>query len=96
MARRFAGRWPRFDGKRGAGGRRRWCAMNAHPTTRALADALRRIAGAAGVIGIAAVLVQAKDEAAKAWYLRQAEFMAFPEDGRVLWLPVEMVVWVGG
>ena len=57
-----------------------------------LADALRRIAGAAGVIGIAAVLVQAKDEAAKAWYLRQAEFMAFPEDGRVLWLPVEMVV----
>ncbi|WP_207623773.1 GNAT family N-acetyltransferase [Rhodobacter calidifons] len=57
-----------------------------------LADALRRIAGAAGVIGIAAVLVQAKDEAAKAWYLRQAEFMAFPEEGRVLWLPVEMVV----
>lgn len=57
-----------------------------------LADALHRIAGAAGVIGIAAVLVQAKDEAAKAWYLRQAEFMAFPEDGRVLWLLVEMVV----
>lgn len=57
-----------------------------------LADALRRIAGAAGVIGIAAVLVQAKDAAARAWYLRQAEFMAFPEDGRVLWLPVEMVV----
>lgn len=61
-----------------------------------LADALRRIAGAAGVIGIAAVLVQAKDEAAKAWYLRQAEFMAFPEDGRVLWLPVEMVVGAVG
>jgi GNAT superfamily N-acetyltransferase len=59
-----------------------------------LADALRRIAGAASVIGIAAVLVQAKDETAKAWYLRQAEFMAFPEDGRVLWLPVEMVVGV--
>lgn len=49
-------------------------------------------AGAAGVIGIAAVLVQAKDEAAKAWYLRQAEFMAFPEDGRVLQLPAGMVV----
>lgn len=61
-----------------------------------LADALRRIVGAAGVIGIAAVLVQAKDEAAKAWYLRQAEFMAFPEDGRVLWLPVEMVVGAVG
>jgi hypothetical protein len=54
-------------------------------------------AGAAGVIGIAAVLVQAKDEAAKAWYLRQAEYMAFLEDGRVLWLPVDMVVGaVGG
>jgi hypothetical protein len=53
-------------------------------------------AGAAGVIGIAAVLVQAKDEAAKAWYLRQAEFLAFPEDGRVLWLPVEIVVGVMG
>jgi hypothetical protein len=38
------------------------------------------------------VLVQAKDETEKAWYLRQAEFMAFPEDARVLWLPVEMVV----
>ena len=58
-----------------------------------LADALRRIAGAAGVIGIAAVLVQAKDEKGrKAWYLRQAEFMAFPEEGRVLWLTVGMVV----
>jgi hypothetical protein len=43
------------------------------------------------------VLVQAKDEAAKAWYLRQAEYMAFLEDGRVLWLPVDMVVGaVGG
>jgi GNAT superfamily N-acetyltransferase len=58
-----------------------------------LADALRRIAGAAGVIGIAAVLVQAKDEKGrKAWYLRRAEFMAFPDEGRVLWLPVEAVV----
>jgi hypothetical protein len=41
-------------------------------------------------IGIAAALVQATVEAAKAWYLRQAEFMAFPEDARVLWLPVGM------
>ena len=57
-----------------------------------LADALRRIAGAATSIGIAAVLVQAKDERAKAWYLRQAEFKAFPEDGRVLWLQVRVVI----
>ncbi|KAF0114755.1 MAG: Gnat family [Rhodobacteraceae bacterium] len=56
--------------------------MNAHPT----------MTHTAPRIGIAAVLVQAKDEAAKAWYLRQAKFMAFPEDGRVLWLPVVTVV----
>ena len=42
------------------------------------------------------MLVQAKDEAAKAWYLRQAEFLAFPDDGRVLWLRVEMVVGAVG
>ena len=54
-------------------------------------------AGAAVVIGIAAVLVQAKDEVAKGWYLGQAEFLVFPEEGRVLWLPVGMVVGaVGG
>jgi hypothetical protein len=47
-------------------------------------------------IGIAAVLVQAKGAGAKALYLRQAEFMAFPEDGRVLWLPVETVVGAVG
>jgi hypothetical protein len=50
-------------------------------------------ADAASVTGLAAVLVQTKDEAAKAWHLRRAKFMAFPEDRRVLWLPVETVVW---
>jgi hypothetical protein len=34
---------------------------------------------AAGVIAIATVLVQVTDEAVKAWYLLQAEFMALPE-----------------
>ncbi len=53
-----------------------------------LADALRRIAGAAQSIGIAAVLVQAKDEAARAWYLGQAEWLEFPAGTRTLWLPV--------
>ena len=53
-----------------------------------LADALRRIAGAAQSIGIAAALVQAKDEAAKAWYLGQAEWLEVPAGGRTLWLPV--------
>jgi len=52
-----------------------------------LADALRRIAGAAESIGIAAVLVQAKDEAARAFYLAQAEWLEFPAGSRTLWLP---------
>jgi GNAT superfamily N-acetyltransferase len=56
-----------------------------------LADALRRIAGAAESIGIAAVMVQAKDEAARAWYLGQAEWLEFPAGSRTLWLPVEVV-----
>jgi hypothetical protein len=46
------------------------------------------------LIGIAAALVRAKDEAAKAGYVRRAEFTALPEDGRVLWLPVEVVLGV--
>ncbi|MBA4326394.1 MAG: hypothetical protein C0426_15565 [Rhodobacter sp.] len=33
---------------------------------------------AAQSIGIAAVLVQAKDEGARAWYLGQAEWLEFP------------------
>jgi hypothetical protein len=49
---------------------------------------LRRIGGAAQSIGIAAVLVQAKDEVARAWYLGQAEWLEFPAGTRTLWLPV--------
>lgn len=56
-----------------------------------LADALRRIAGASEAIGIAAVLVQAKDEAARAFYLAQAEWLEFPAGSRTLWLPVGVV-----
>jgi GNAT superfamily N-acetyltransferase len=57
-----------------------------------LSDALRRVALASRSIGIAALLVQAKDEAAKAFYLACAEFEEFPQDSRTLWLPVETVV----
>lgn len=57
-----------------------------------LADALRRIAVASQSIGIGAVLVQAKDEAAKRFHLRCAEFIEYPEDSRTLFLPVETVV----
>ncbi len=42
-------------------------------------------------IGIAAVLVQAKDAAAKAWYVGQAEWLEVTAGGRTLWLPVGVV-----
>lgn len=57
-----------------------------------LADALRRIAVASQSIGIGAVLVHAKDDAAKRFYLRCAEFIEYPADSRILFLPIETVV----
>jgi GNAT superfamily N-acetyltransferase len=57
-----------------------------------LADALRRIALASMSIGIGAVVVQAKDEAARRFYLRCAEFIEFPEDSRTLFLPIDTLV----
>jgi hypothetical protein len=47
-------------------------------------------------IGIAAVLVQVKDTAAKACYLGQVEWLEVPEGGRTLWLPVWTVVGAMG
>lgn len=57
-----------------------------------LADALRRIAVASQSIGMGAVVVQAKDEAAKRFYVRCAEFIEYPDDSRTLFLPIETVV----
>lgn len=57
-----------------------------------LSDALRRIALASQNIGIGAVLVHAKSDAAKRFYLRWAEFIEYPEDSRTLFLPIETVV----
>jgi GNAT superfamily N-acetyltransferase len=57
-----------------------------------LSDALRRIAVASQSIGIGAVLVHAKDEAAKRFYIRCAEFIEYPEDSRTLFLPIETVI----
>jgi GNAT superfamily N-acetyltransferase len=57
-----------------------------------LADALRRIAAASQSIGIGAVLVQAKDDNARLFYLACAEFIEFPADSRTLFLPIETVV----
>lgn len=57
-----------------------------------LSNALRRIALASQSIGIGAVLVHAKDAAAKRFYLRCAEFIEYPQDSRTLFLPIETVV----
>ena len=57
-----------------------------------LADALRRIALASQSVGIGAVLVHAKDDAARRFYLRCAEFIEYPQDSRTLFLPIETVV----
>lgn len=57
-----------------------------------LSDALRRIALASQSIGIGAVLVHAKDDAARRFDLRCAEFIEYPEDSRTLFLPIETVV----
>ncbi|MBZ0228563.1 MAG: GNAT family N-acetyltransferase [Bauldia sp.] len=57
-----------------------------------LSDALRRIAVASQSIGIGAVLVHARDDAAKHFYMNCAEFIEYPEDSRTLFLPIETVV----
>lgn len=57
-----------------------------------LSDALRRIAIASQSIGIGAVLVHAKDDAAMRFYMKCAEFTEYPADGRTLYLPIETVV----
>ena len=57
-----------------------------------LSDALRRIALASQSIGMGAVLVHAKDDAAKRFYMICAEFIEYPEDSRTLLLPIDTVV----
>lgn len=57
-----------------------------------LADALRRIAHASQTIGIAAVLVRAKSDAAKRFYMACAEFTEFPSDSLTLFLPMETLL----
>lgn len=57
-----------------------------------LSDALRRIAIASQSIGIGAVLVHAKDDQAKRFYMACAEFTEYPADSCTLFLPIEMVI----
>lgn len=57
-----------------------------------LSDALRRIAAAAQNIGIGAVLVHARNEAARRFYLKCAEFIEYPANSRVLFFPIETAI----
>jgi len=57
-----------------------------------LADALHRIAFVSQSIGIGAVMVQAKDDDAKRFYMACAEFIEYPADSRTLFLPIETVI----
>ena len=62
------------------------------PRRRHSSDALHRIAVASQSIGIAAVLIHAKDDAAKRFTLSCAEFIEYPADSRTLFLPIETVI----
>jgi GNAT superfamily N-acetyltransferase len=51
-----------------------------------LRDALIRVATASDLIGVRALLIHAKDETARAFYMAQAEFEASPTDALHLFL----------
>ncbi|MGQ0716678.1 MAG: GNAT family N-acetyltransferase [Pseudonocardiales bacterium] len=53
-----------------------------------LADVLQRTVGLADAVGIRASLVHARDDAARQFYLAQAEFLESPSDPLHLLLPV--------
>lgn len=57
-----------------------------------LADALRRIALASQSIGIGAVMLHAKSDAARQFYMKQAEFIEYPQDSRILYLPIDTII----
>lgn len=56
-----------------------------------LADALRRTVGLAESVGLRALLVHARDQEAKAFYLAQAEFLESPTDPLHLLLPITVI-----
>ena len=51
-----------------------------------LVDALRRVDAAADQVGVRALLIHAKDDNARSFYMRQAEFEASPTDPLHLFL----------
>ncbi len=60
--------------------------------TALLADCLRRTAQLAGEVGVKALLVHCRDEAARSFYLARADFQASPVDPMQLLLPVKWIV----
>lgn len=56
-----------------------------------LMDALRRCIHASRAIGIAAVMIHAKSDAARRFYLKHANFIEYPADSRILFLDMETV-----
>ncbi|MCD2171951.1 GNAT family N-acetyltransferase [Rhizobium sp. C4] len=57
-----------------------------------LMDALRRCTLASKAIGIAAVMIHAKSDAARRFYLKQASFIEYPADSRILYLEIDTVL----
>jgi GNAT superfamily N-acetyltransferase len=57
-----------------------------------LVDTLRRTVGLADSVGIRALLVHSRDDAARQFYLAQAEFLESPSDPLHLLLPVKDIV----
>jgi GNAT superfamily N-acetyltransferase len=57
-----------------------------------LMDALKRTVGLADSVGIRALLVHARDDAARRFYLTHAEFLESPSDSLHLLLPVKDII----
>lgn len=58
-----------------------------------LGDALKRCAAVSRTIAIAAVLVQAKNERAKQFYLSHARFVEYPDESKTLFLPINAILF---
>ena len=57
-----------------------------------LQDAFKRVIAVSEIVGVSAVLLHAKSGAARAFYMRCAEFIEYPAEGRTLFLPIETIV----
>lgn len=57
-----------------------------------LQDAFKRIVSISEIAGVSAVLVHAKSEEARVFYMKCAEFFEYPAESRALFLPIETIV----